>query len=178
MSIIDDIVGTKLTISKGKTFDLLEIFNVNPDDLSNAFAQQAALYAYFSTLQAEAERQLSISKFAVDQEYANADEFYRQDMERQEKKYTETVIKSLVIRDEDYTKKENSRITLEYEVNLLKSITRALAQRGDMLISLGAMTRQELSMTGMTMRDKAMDDMPKDVKSAIGAMRKMRKDQV
>jgi len=179
MSIIDEIEGTKLKLFNGKTIELVEIFAVDVEDLSVDFSQQAALYAYFSSLQVWAERQLSLAKFDSEQTYAERDDFFRHYKDKRDEKYTEAVIRSLVIRDDRYDEKEKKRIQLEYEVNLLKSLTRALAQRGDMLISLGAMTRQEMSMTGMTMRDKVLNDLPKDLRAIVkNAITKKERDQV
>jgi hypothetical protein len=48
-----------------------------------------------------------------------------------------------------------------------------------MLISLGAMTRQEMAMTGMNMREKVLDDLPKDLRTIVkSAIAKKERDQV
>lgn len=171
MNIINEIDGTVVKLFNGKSIDLIEIFNIDPDDLSEDFSSQAALYAYFSVLQAEAERELAISEFNVDQEYAISDEYWRHYKDKREEKYTEAVIKSLVIRDDSYINSRRTQIQLEYEVSLLKALTKALAQRADMLISLGAMTRQELSMTGMAIKER-YDDVPKEVKTILAQRNK------
>ena len=175
MTIIDEIEGTTLSLYNNKKIDLLEIFKIDEDNLSSAFMQQASLYAYFASLQAESELQLSKAQFALEQQQAMADEYYRAWMDKREKKYTEAVIKSLVVRDEEYAAAKDTVIQLEYEVNLLKALVKSLAQRADMLISFGAMTRQEMAMTGMNIRDKELDDLPKDLKAIIRAAKKHNK---
>lgn len=179
MSIIDTIEGTVLKLFNGTEVDLVEIFAVDVEDLSIDFSQQAALYAYFSTLTVEAERQLALAKFDTEQQYAAADNKWRHYKDRREEKYTEAVIRSLILQDSDYYKAEERRIQLDYEASLLKSISRALAQRADMLISLGAMTRQEMAMTGMNMREKVLNDLPKDLRTIVkSAIAKKERDQV
>ncbi len=171
MSIIDEIDGTKLKLFNGKILDLLEIFYIDPESLSESFTRQASLYAYFGTLQAEAERQLAISKFDLEQAQAISDDYWRHYKDRREEKYTEAVIKSLVTRDSECIAKQNKKIQLDYEVNLLDAMTKALAQRASMLMSLGAMTRQEISMTGMMLKEQD-DSIPKELKVILDTAKK------
>ena len=169
MTLIDEIAGSKITFSHNgvkKVIDIGNLFDINEDNLTKEFATQASLYAYFATLQAEAERLQAKAEMKKDQEYAKSDEYWRAYLDKREKKYTEAVIKSNVIRDEDYDKANNALINITYDLNVIKAIVRALQMRAEMLISLGAHLRQEYSMTGMSV-NKAFDEATRAVKEKL-----------
>jgi len=175
MPILDDIQGTKVKFrhgSKELEFDIMDVFDIDNDDLSKEFSKQPALFAYFSALQADAERLTALAEFDRDAEYAAADEAYRHALDLQDKKYTEAVIRSNVLQDEDYDAANRKFLEFQYFSNLLKLIVRALSQRSEMLISLGAQIRQEISMTGMNVREKSYKDAVVDVKERIDEIRK------
>ena len=139
-SIIDEIEGSEVTFFKNgkkKTIDIGKLFNIDEDNLTKEFANQASLYAYFSTLQADIERNLAIISIKRDQEYASADEYHRHYLDKREKKYTEAVIKSLVIRTEEYMIVDQEFVDATYDLNVIKAIVRALQMRAEMLISIG-----------------------------------------
>src|SRR3990167_2305323 len=135
---MSDEVDVKFTHNgKDKKIVIGELFDIDDTDLTKEFAKQASLYAYFATTQADAERELAMADSIKDQEYATADEFFRKEKEEQGHKYTEAVIKSLIMRDEDYLKVLLEYTDADHNVNVLKAITRALQMRAEMLISLG-----------------------------------------
>lgn len=174
MSIIDDIKGSKITFVKSgvkKAIDISELFDIDEEDLTHEFAQQASLYAYFATLQAEAELELSHAALAKDQEYAACDEHHRKALDRREQKYTEAVIKSLVVRDQEYNDVYDRHAACQNDVEVIKAIVKALQMRAEMLISLGAHMRQEYSMTGMNIREKAYEKAVDAAKSSIRSKR-------
>jgi hypothetical protein len=174
MSIIDDIQGSKISfVRKGvqKSVDISELFDIDENNLTAEFAHQASLYAFFATIQADAERELAHTALEKEQEYASADEYHRRSLEKKEQKYTEAVIRSLVMRDEDYEKAYNAYALAQQEVDILKAIVRALQMRAEMLISLGAQLRQEYSMTGMNVRDNAYKAAIDDAKKALKSKR-------
>jgi hypothetical protein len=174
---LSEIEGTIVKLFNGKKVDIVEVFSIDENNLSEDFSQQAALMAYFSSITAEAEHKYALAKFDSEQEYAAADQFWRHEKDLIGEKYTEAVIKSLILRDDEYSSKEKKRMQLDYEVNLLKGITRALSQRAEMLISLGAMTRQEIAMTGMNMQEKVVDDLPKELKTIVRAAMRRQKSE-
>ena len=162
MDIISEIEGTIISFKQGsKTvkFDIPEIFAVDEANLTSDFASQAAMFAFFSTKLADAERDKAQVEMKLEMIYAQADDAYRAEMDMNNRKYTEAVIKSLIIRDEEYGIAKQAEIDSKYIVDLLKAIVNSLKMRADMLISLGAHMRQEMDMTGMSIKrlDSAVD---------------------
>lgn len=165
---------SKITIninSVAKEYDVAELLEIDENNLSTEFAQQAAVFGYFATAQAAAEDVAERRKIEKEREYAKADEYWRAWHDKREKKYTETVIRSTVIRDDDYIKAETYYNNAAHDANMLKLIVRALGQRADMLISLGAHLRAEMEMTGMNIRQKP--DVAADAKEAISKRRQV-----
>jgi|WetSurMetagenome_2_1015567.scaffolds.fasta_scaffold433409_1 hypothetical protein len=168
--IISEISGTKIIINTQqgkKRFDIGKLFIIDENDLTTAFIKQAASYAFFSTLIATAERNVAKRDLMKDQEYASADEAYRLELTAKGEKYTEAVVKSMILRDEDYAAAFEDLESAKYELNLLKAICKAYEQKGMMLQSLGSHLRSELSMTGMRINEAEIDNSLRDVKEVM-----------
>src|SRR4030066_297364 len=149
-----DLEGRVTVTIRGKKqeYNIAELLEIDETNLSKEFASQAALFGFFATAQAEAEMEVGKLSVSKDQEYATSDEFWRADFDKREKKYTEAVIRSSVIRDEEYVLADQDFHTAEHNANMLKMIVKALGQRAEMLISLGAHLRAEAEMTGMSIK--------------------------
>jgi hypothetical protein len=170
MSIIKDISGTKITVSvdsKIRTFDVQELLDIDDTNLSKEFANQASLYGYFATMAVKAEHRASILAMKREQEYALADQEYREELEEQGKKSTEPMIKNLVMSDENYAKVLEQEYVAKYDYDIIKAVTKAMEQRAQMLISLGNFMRHEYEMTDMKIRERQLNNAVDDVKSAI-----------
>lgn len=175
-SIIQSIEGAKITVIdekiKKRTFDLSEIFDIDEMNLTTDYATQASMFAYFSSLLASAEKRASDAKILIDVEYAVCDEHYRKELNISGEKYTEAVVRSNVIQDDDYSAAVLISVDRNYDVGILKAIVNALRMRADMLVSLGAHLRQEMGMTNMTMQQRGMDKTVDDVKSKLRERKK------
>jgi hypothetical protein len=156
-----------LTPRGPKTYNVAEIFAIDENELSSEFANQAAVYAYFSSMMNYVEKQMSNMDLKLDQVSARLDEFYRQQLERNDKKYTEAVVKSLVVRDDEYKAAYEASHIAKYDYGVLKSLARALEQRADMLISLGSHLRHEADMAGLSIRETKYTQAVDDAKQAI-----------
>jgi hypothetical protein len=150
-----------------KEVDLNEIFNVNEDDLTREFAQQASTYAYFASLCALAEHSAAVAEAKKEQEYSLADLAIRKKFEHNGQKSTEAQIRSSVLADVKYSKAAGTAMDAEGDYKMLKAVVRALEQRAEMLISLGAHLRAEMSQTGMNIREKGYQDVVDEAKTAI-----------
>jgi hypothetical protein len=168
--IIEAIKGTKVTLRTAtglKTMDVEQLFTINADNLSHEFATQASIYAFFSVLQAQAEDASSRADFTKDQEYAVADQYYRDRYDAEGKKFTEPSIKATVMTDQTYTEACNRRADKVFEAALLKALVKAMDQRAEMLVSLGSHLRHEADMTGMNIRESAYRDSVTEVKKVL-----------
>jgi len=178
--VIKEIEGTliKIKTPKGeKTFDVVKVLKIDFDNLTEEFATQAAVYAYFAILAPFAEYTETMLDLAKDQEYAASDDGARKELEAKKEKYTEAVIKSMVQLDEEYEKAYKAHADAHYDTAIIKAIAKALEQRAEMLISMGAQQRHELNMTGMNIREKLEAETEMSVRD-VKEMLKNRKKQV
>jgi hypothetical protein len=172
-SIADEINETKLrlrTINGGyKTFELLDILDINPNDLTNAFMEQASIFGYFSVLAAQADDAAARADANKDQEFALADLEAREEAERNGKKLTEAQVKSLVLTDEAYVGKVRQEHVTKLDARLLKAVVSALEMRANMLVSLGAMLRHEMDMQGIQVKQRMMDSANDEIRKVARA---------
>lgn len=161
----------KTVAGMSKSFTVEDIFSVDENDLTKEFMQQPSIYGYFATAMAVAEDNANRAEYRKDQEYAAADDASRKAMDLNGLKYTETVIRGMVLTDEQYAAAVADELQAKYEYKILKAIVNALEQRANMLVSLGSHLRHEENMTGMNIRDRAIDNMSKNVKDVIRAHR-------
>lgn len=175
-SIIDEIKGSIITVStlRGKKkFDINELFKIDQNLISDAMSSQATLYGFFAIMAAEADRIAAMKAILYDQESAQADESYRQQLELDGKKYTEAVIKSMIVRDEDCIKALTVKEDADYDLNILKAIVRAFEQRAMMLQSLGSQLRHEYDMQGLHTKEAELERTTENLKTTITARRRL-----
>lgn len=156
---------------KLEKLDVEKLLKIDQNNLAEEFTKQAALYGYWSGILAEAERVRAECNARTDLEYAIADNEYRTEYEAQGKKFTEAVIKSEVTRDEIYQGSLQEYRDADYVYSALRGLLKALDMRASMLISLGATIRAEQDMTGMTMRERQLQDTKTDLQDAISKVR-------
>ena len=181
-SVIEEISGSIIVVRtmKGNVkFDIGKLFNIDQDNLSKEFATQASMYGFFAILAAEADRIYAMKTLLCEQEYAAADESYRAQMDLDGKKYTEAVVRSCVVRDEEYSKMLTEKENANYELDIIKAIVRAFEQRSMMLQSLGSHLRHEYEMQGMNIRERDSETFAEksvdNVKQAISQRRRLAK---
>jgi len=135
----------KVRVTVGdKVFDgtLREVMQINEGTLNDEFIKQPSTYAYFAALSEFAVADVEQKKLAFSVLEANLDSEKR--IELRETKVTEAVVKSAIIRDKRYQTMTLELIEAERQLGILKAFVKALEQRKDMLIQLGASKRQEL----------------------------------
>jgi hypothetical protein len=176
-SVIEEISGsiiTVVTMKGSKKFDIGKLFNINQELISDDFSTQASMYAFFAVLAANADRIATMKTLLYDQVAAAADETYRAQFEVDGRKYTEAVIKSMVVRDEEVVKAFTVKEDANYDLAILKAIVRAFEQRAMMLQSLGSQLRHEYDMQGMSIREREIEQISKNVKGVIESRRKIK----
>lgn len=135
-----------------------DLFYIDNTDLTTEYSKQAAYYARYTTLAARANLDAKKSTVHREREYAELDEHYREELRENGIKVTEPMIKEAIRNDEDYAEAVDAEVDAKHKHAILKSICEALKMRADMLISMGAHMRQEMSMTGMSIKDKRFQD--------------------
>ena len=168
MKVIDGINIVVYIDDTKHVINLAELLKIDENNLTHEYSKQAAMYAYIGYIVAKLSHIESMYDLKKDREYAIADENYRQQMDESKTKYTEAVIKSLVIVDEDYIKIVDDLAIAQHNLLMMKNIMRALEQRSDMLISLGSHLRHEANMTGMHVN---YDNDVNELKDKINSMK-------
>lgn len=166
----DDIQNTFVVVV-GKTrfqYSLQELFKIGGDDLDNEYATQAAKYASVATLVARAEREVSLAVLNVEREYAAADEHARIDLVEQTGKTTEAAVKAYISMDEAYDKARQDEIEAKYVYRFLRMVSSALEMKSDMLISMGAQQRAEMGMTGISIKERRLENEIESAKRVLG----------
>lgn len=133
--------------------DLEKIFSIDETNLTQEYAQQAALYGRFAYLLAKADYENSMASSYKDREYARCDLEAREYYDSQGMKSTEGLIKSKVLTMEDYEVSVDEADDAYGSYKVLRAIVDALKMKADMLVSLGAHLRAEYSQTGMNIRE-------------------------
>lgn len=151
------------TIDKYMEVSIDDLLDINGDDLSTEYARQASRYATFATRLAQLNHAVSRAKAQYEQEQAEADTYWRSDFANRGAKFTENVIHSHVTVDAVVVAAEEQYHAAIAERDYIKAIVEALQMRADMLISLGATQRHEMSMTGMQINETSELKRLKDI---------------
>jgi hypothetical protein len=158
----------------GKTLSLASLFEVDEVDLDKEYREQSALYAYFVVEAAKAEREHASAVDEKDFVHAECDEFYREEIRDTGVKLTEAMVESAIIQDDEYREVRIQLLRAKEHWTILKGIVRALEQRANMLISLGAHRRAEFDMTNMVIKKSDYDASVEDVKTSLKNRRRKR----
>jgi len=162
-----EILGERITIQ--------DVFGINEEDLSGEFQVHPAHHAYFNYQLALAERELAATEDAKELVYAECDEYYREELIDEGVKITESQVKSRIIRDFSYGKALKKERDAQYKVSVLKKFVRSLEQKTSLLITAGNHAREEMKMTGMSIREKEQQDIVSEVKTNLRTLTMKRK---
>jgi hypothetical protein len=116
---------------------------LNPSDIGGAMIEQASLFAHYSNLSAQAERQVNNIEMIVDIVRSKIDKAIRDQAADAGKKTTEPGIESAIARNVDYIKAVKKLNDAKMIANLAKNALEAFKHRKDMLVQLGAADREE-----------------------------------
>lgn len=116
---------------------------INRNDLNSEFSSHAEKFAYYSTCFELASDKLRRYEVELKRLYAVLDANKRSELINAGVKYTEKMIENSVITDDAYRALQDEALDAERQVGLLKAARDAMAQRKEMLISLGANQRSE-----------------------------------
>ena len=158
----------------GKTYaqDLNEDLRINADDINESYIDQTSKFAWWAVLAAQARAKADRIKSAIEKqdEYirkiltGELDAEVRKNLELDGEKVTEGKVTNGIYKNERYIEEMNKLHNLrdEYvEANedacILEAAKDALNQRKEMLISLGAQMRTDMSNTELTMKKKVAD---------------------
>lgn len=122
---------------------LQDDLNFSTNNISLAMTRQAALFAHYSNLSAQAAYQHDRAKQQVELLEANLDNKFRDSLTMAGTKFTETSLKSLITKDSSY----QAVVTRAHEARAIAKMVDTAADsfrhRKDMLIQVGADLREE-----------------------------------
>lgn len=145
----------KMDIDVGNGEVELDLDSIIPihDNLSAEFSEQPSLYAYIAMLAARAEACWLDAKRQLDETRATTDKEVRMDLAASGEKFTEAKVTA------EITMRKGYREAIEYELAtheqwlIMRALEQTMAQRAQMLISLGAHLRAESEQAGMLIRE-------------------------
>lgn len=144
-------LDTKVTV-EGRAISIKEILEINQQDLNNEFATQAARYAYFGVLAANAQHAWFIAKNKSKELYsalfaeAKADQ---NNIPAGGRTVSDSTADSLVLLDPEYIEIQQAELDAQLSAQILKVLADSFDQRSRMLHELGNMAANEQRMTGM-----------------------------
>lgn len=139
---------------------------IDVTNLQDELATHAEKYAYYAFLAATARAKAAYAKMELEQLYA------RVDFEKRKAagnvpgfKYTEKMCENEVITDQRYIEQKKKALDANLLADQLDEAARAMAQRREMLVQLGGISRQQMSPQRVVEQQQGV------VESLIGASR-------
>jgi hypothetical protein len=144
----------------GKDLNTQELLTIDEANLNDEYATQAARYAYFAVLTAQAEKAWKQAERLRKRVEADAFIEYKSDEElipKGSRTVSDSLANSYVDSDEEVLSARRDELEAEHQYKLMRAISTAFYQRADMLQSLGAQLRHESDMTGMHVDNPGSD---------------------
>lgn len=179
-----DVEFLKLDIDLGgKQYhqDLTDDLRINSDDINQSYIDQPSKYAWWAVLAAQARGRADKLKNAADKQdefirkvlTGKLDELVRQDLEMNGEKVTEGKVSNGICKHsdyiaalEDYHNLKDQYVQANEDASILEAARDSLNQRKEMLISLGAQLRVDLSNVELSMKKKEVADIISKSKSS------------
>lgn len=117
---------------------------IDQTNLADAYAFHPKKFAFYSTGYELAVNHEAKLKVELERTYARMDEIARRMLADSGKKFTETMVESVVITSEDYRFIQDAYLEAQKQTGLLRAARDAMIHRKDMLVSLGANYRAEI----------------------------------
>jgi len=140
-------VDSKITLDAA-IYDLNEVYEalrIDETHVPDQLAEQASLYAFWSTLAEEAAVTAEVERRRLDYVEAELDEAIRADARQTREKITEKQIEKQITRDDKYQDRLDILIQARRDAAILGVVRRALEQRLSALIAINNRDRMEWS---------------------------------
>ncbi len=122
---------------------LQEDLSFSTNNISTAMTRQAAMFAHYSNLSAQAAYQHDRAKQQVELLQATLDQRFRDDLTSSGTKFTEKVIESMIIKDASYQAAQTRSHEARAIAKMVDTAADSFRHRKDMLIQVGADLREE-----------------------------------
>lgn len=122
---------------------MLKDVGFTAETVTSAFISQASLFSYYAAKHARAERQEARAKHNLEIVEAILDKKYRKHFRDEGVKFTETVIANEIIASKMHREATDDYIDAKQICSVCKAAVEAFRHRKDMLIQVGADSREE-----------------------------------
>lgn len=126
------------------TVDVTTVVNIDKDNISEEFINQASKYAWYYTLLIHARKRKDEAKLVLEVKEAELDAIIRKEAGKANMKITEVAIQNTLHALPQYKEAVETLIRMKEEEGILEAVVKALEQRKDMLISYGSLLKHEL----------------------------------
>ena len=123
-----------------------DVLHINEATLTDEFIKQPSLYAWFAAVAEIANAELESKKLKLSVLQSNLDAEVRSELAKTNEKATESKISSIVHCDKRVVVLNEEIIESARQLGILKAMVRSLEQRCTMLVQIGGMKRQEISL--------------------------------
>jgi hypothetical protein len=117
---------------------------INPNDLSAGFMEQASLSAYYGMQRAKASEQVDNLKLLLNTKEAILGNKYRDQLTKSGVKATETAIANAIAVDAEYIRVRKALNEAKGVLEMLEACYDSFRHRKDMLVQMGAASRVEM----------------------------------
>ena len=130
---------------------------INDQDLNNEFKTQAAKFARYAEMEAQAKAKLMAAKLRLEVVDSEMSKKFREKFQSEGTKPTEKMIQSEVLVSKQYQVAHQALINATRDVDLARAAKEAFMQRKDMLIQLGSTRRLEMEQIGMNIKERVKE---------------------
>ena len=124
-------------------YSVNDIVKVDELNYQQEFINQPAKYAYWSSVLQAAKRVAAEQEAALDKQHAVAYNKVYEVLNSKNMRPTKDLIESYIEQDEDYQNAKQRVIVADYSAGRIQYLVKALEQRENMLVQLGADIRKE-----------------------------------
>lgn len=143
----------------GEVYTFAELLTIDPTNINAAFSTQSSRYAFVGAMAAKAEALYDEAKTKRERIYAEVELNYREELAGDNTiKVTEGLIRSYVASDSTYLKVLQMESNALRDWKLLRALTDALRQRGELLIGMAANLRQEFEYQNMALKSRLRNE--------------------
>ncbi len=128
---------------------------IDDNDLDDEFMEQPRKFAWWAAVEALAKDLYEVKKMELKRLYAITDANARAEGKASRTKKTEKMVENEVLTNQEYQIAENALAEIRKQYNLAHAGKEAFEQRKEMLISLGANYRAEVSADPTIMKERA-----------------------
>jgi t-SNARE complex subunit (syntaxin) len=146
---------------------MAEDTNLHDTDLNDAFLNQAGLAAFYNTMAARAEHQAQQMKLRRDVYIAEVSQKFRTQFEDAKPKLTEASLEEKISLEPRVRAWRKVCLECDLIVGELKAVVQAIKDRRDMVIQLGANSREEMKGTLRMTATSAASKRGQDIKDAL-----------